>query len=67
MAAERRYAAFESSRRDDPKAPPKFSKLVHVSGQGEVKDQNRGFQVTSRKDLKIISFGLKLTPNTPKI
>ena len=68
MAAERTNdAAFESSRWDDPKAPPKFSKWGHVSGQGQVKSQNRGFQVTSRRDLKIISFGPKLTSSTPEI
>ena len=38
-----------------------------MSGQGQVKSQNRGFQVTSRRDLKIISFGPKLTSSTPKI
>ena len=60
-------AAFESSRWDDPKAPPKFSKWGHVSGQGQVKSQNRGFQVTSHRDLKVISFGQKLTSSTPEI
>ena len=38
-----------------------------MSGQAQVKGQNRGLKVTSRRDLKIISFGPKLTPNTPKI
>ena len=52
-------AAFEKSRWDAPKAPLKFSKWGQVSGQGQVKSQNRGFQVTSRRDLKIISFWAK--------
>ena len=38
-----------------------------MSGQRQVKRQNRGFQVTSHRDLKVISFEPKLTPNTPKI
>ena len=38
-----------------------------VTCQVKVRCQNRGFQVTSRRDLKIISFGPKLTSSTPEI
>ena len=68
MAAERR-ATRRSKALDETilKHPLNFPNEVTCQGQGQDKCQNRGFQVTSRRDLKIISFGPKLTPNTPKI
>ena len=67
MAAERRATRRSKTLYETIlKHPLNFPNEV-TSGQGQVKGQNRGFQVTSRRDLKIISFGPKLTPNTPKI
>ena len=70
ITRERMVAERRPMRRSKPldetilKHPVNFQ---NVSGQGQVKSQNRGFQVTSRRDLKIISFGPKLTSSTPKI
>ena len=68
MAAERRtMRRLKALDETILKHPLNFPNEVTLSGQGQVKSQNRGFQVTSRRDLKIISFGPKLTSSTLEI